>query len=557
MAIKPLSPTFAVSPQLSPADVKLAAEMGYRAIVSNRPDGEDAGQPTAAEMAALAAQYGLGFAHVPATSGAVTAADADRMRDALAQLDSPVLGFCRSGMRSATLWAMLEARSSRAETALQVTGAAGYDLSPLRATLGSMEGNSLAGGKTYDVVIVGGGAAGIATAASLLKRNGNLVIAVVDPAEYHFYQPGWTMVGAGVFTPEQTRHTEAEVMPDKVDWLRVAATAFTPDQNSVELADGRLLTYRVLVAAPGIKLAWDAIPGLSEALGKNGVTSNYRYDLAPYTRDLVKQLKGGRALFSQPPMPIKCAGAPQKAMYLSCDIWREAGVLSDIDVEFHNAGAVLFGVATYVPALMDYIRKYGIDLQLESKLVAVDGPNQVATFERKAMDGSIERIERPFDILHAVPPQVAPDFVAKSALAADSGFIDVDPATLRHVRYPNVFALGDAANTSNAKTAAAARKQAPVVAVNVLAALEGKEPVADYDGYGSCPLTVERGKIVLAEFGYGGKLLPSFPSWLLDGTKPSRAAWFLKERMLPPIYWQAMLKGREWMVHPHMIGKAA
>jgi sulfide:quinone oxidoreductase len=147
--------------------------------------------------------------------------------------------------------------------------------------------------------------------------------------------------------------------------------------------------------------------------------------------------------------------------------------------------------------------------------------------------------------------------VAKSPLAAANGFIDVDEATLRHPRYPNVFGLGDGAATSNAKTAAAARQQAPVVAVNVLAALEGKAPVADYDGYGSCPLTVERGKIVLAEFGYGGKLLPTFPKWLIDGTRPTRLAWFLKERMLPPLYWQGMLKGHELLARPHRIDAAS
>ena len=213
-------------------------------------------------------------------------------------------------------------------------------------------------------------------------------------------------------------------------------------------------------------------------------------------------------------------------------------------------------MATYVPALMDYIAKYGIDLQLDSNLIAVDGDRRIATFERKR-DGEITRIEREFDMLHAVPPQVSLDVVAKSPLAAASGFIEVDEATLRHKRYENVFGLGDGAGTSNAKTAAAARKQAPVVAVNVLAALDGKPPVADYDGYGSCPLTVERGKIVLAEFGYGGKLLPSFPAWLIDGTKPTKAAWFLKERMLPPIYWNAMLKGHELMAKPHRIGASA
>jgi sulfide:quinone oxidoreductase len=267
----------------------------------------------------------------------------------------------------------------------------------------------------------------------------------------------------------------------------------------------------------------------------------------------VKELKGGRALFTQPVMPIKCAGAPQKAMYLSCSIWERAGVLKDIDVQFHTAGAALFGVAAYVPALMEYVERYDAHLNLESRLVAIDGPAKVATFEQKRGD-ELERVEERFDMIHVVPPQTAPDFVRSSPLAAPSGFVEVDEATLRHPRYPNVFALGDACSASNAKTAAAARKQAPVVAVNALAALAGRDPVADYDGYGSCPLTVEKGKIVLAEFGYGGKLLPSFPDWLIDGTRPSRLAWLLKDTILPPVYWHGMLKGREWMVKPHLIG---
>lgn len=398
---------------------------------------------------------------------------------------------------------------------------------------------------SHIVVVIGGGSAGIATATSLLKRRPDLDIAIIEPGETHAYQPGWTMVGGGVFDIDITRRTMASVMPKNVTWIKAAAKSFQPDNNQVTLEDGSTVTYEALVVAPGIRLAWEKIDGLEATLGKNGVTSNYRYDLAPYTWELVQNLKQGRAIFSQPPMPIKCAGAPQKAMYLSCDHWLRSNVLDQIDVEFDNAGGVLFGVADYVPALMSYVEKYGINLKFNSTLVAVDGPGQKATF--KTENGEVTRA---FDMLHVVPPQVAPQFLADSPLAAESGFTDVDQHTLQHVRYPNVFGLGDGGSTPNAKTMAAARKQAPVVAVNLLQQLDGKGPRAGYDGYGSCPLTVERGKIVLAEFGYGGKLAPSFPSWLIDGTKPARLSWMLKADALPWIYWNGMLKGREWLAGP-------
>jgi sulfide:quinone oxidoreductase len=328
--------------------------------------------------------------------------------------------------------------------------------------------------------------------------------------------------------------------------------AFEPERNAVILDGCRVVKYEQLIVCPGLKLDWHAVEGLSETLGRNGVTSNYLYHLAPYTWERVQQLRGGRAIFTQPPMPIKCAGAPQKAMYLSADHWKRSGVLDAVEIEFYSAGAVLFGVPDYVPALMEYVTAYGIDLNFGNTLTRVDGPARTATFSGVNPDGSPRVVTREFDLLHVVPPQVAPDFIRVSPLADAAGWIDVDPATLRHKTWANIHALGDAANSSNAKTAAAARKQAPVVAHNVLAAMGKANGCAQYDGYGSCPLTVERGKIVLAEFTYGGKVAPSFPSWLIDGTRPSRLAWLLKERILPPLYWKGMLKGREWLAKPEL-----
>ena len=438
---------------------------------------------------------------------------------------------------------------------IETAGRAGYDLKALVRRI-------INGGKTpvevadasHDVVIIGGGAAGIAAAASLLARSPNLDVAIIDPADIHYYQPGWTMVGAGVFDAAFTARTMASLLPHGVHWIKAAVAAFEPERNAV-IRDGcRVVSYQQLVVCPGLKLDWQAIDGLSDTLGRHGVTSNYRYDLAPYTWKLVQALRGGRALFTQPPMPIKCAGAPQKAMYLSADHWKREGVLSNIDIQFCNAGAVLFGVADYVPALMEYVKAYDIGLNFGRTLVAVDGPGKKATFSQVQADGSKALLTQDFDMIHVVPPQKAPDFIRVSPLADVAGWIDVDPSSLRHKKYPNIFALGDAGNMSNAKTAAAARKQAPVVAHNLLALRGQAKGEASYDGYGSCPLTVERGKIVLAEFTYGGKLAPSFPKWLIDGTRPSALAWYLKERVLPPLYWDAMLKGREWLAKPEMVG---
>jgi sulfide:quinone oxidoreductase len=405
-------------------------------------------------------------------------------------------------------------------------------------------------GTSYDIVIVGAGSAGIATASSLLKRNGSLRIALIDPSSDHYYQPGWTMVGGGIFEPESTHRKTADLIPAGVDWIAQSVTGFAPDDNSVSLDNDVSLIYRHLVVAPGLKLDWAAVEGLEETLGKNGVTSNYRYDLAPYTWQLVQGLDSGKALFTQPPMPIKCAGAPQKALYLSASQWLTSGKLPNIDIEFYNAGGALFGVPAYVPALTAYMEKYGVGINYLHNLIKVDGARKTAWFKTADAEGNEQIVESRFDMLHVCPPQCAPDLIKNSELSGDGGWLEVDPASLQHKRYPNIWGAGDVMDTANAKTMAAARKQAPVVAQNICDAIAGQALSAAYKGYGSCPLTVENGKIVLAEFSYGGEVTPTFPGWLNEGTKPTRLAWFLKVRILPLVYWYGMLKAREWLAGP-------
>ena len=547
-----LSPQFAVSPQITPQDIPALKAQGYRAIIANRPDGEGADQPTFAEIEAAAHAAGMHARYIPISGGVVGDDDVEAFRSALRAMPGPVLAYCRSGTRSATLWSLAQADDMPMPQILAATSTAGYDLSGVVRRIANGGRTPVARpDATHDVVIVGAGAAGISVAASLLSRKPGLDIAIIDPADVHYYQPGWTLVGAGVFTADQTAKDLASLIPSGVTLIRGAVAAFEPASNAVILEGCRVVGYERLVVCPGLKLDWARIPGLVETLGQNGVTSNYRYDLAPYTWKLVQAMRRGRAIFTQPPMPIKCAGAPQKAMYLSGDAWHRAGVLKDIDIQFMNAGGVLFGVKDYVPALMNYVRKYDATLNFFHNLVRIDGPARTAWFDVAAPDTPVRRVEVAFDMIHVTPPQTAPDFIRVSPLADAAGWVDVDQATLRHRTHDNIWSLGDVMNAPNAKTAAAARIQAPVVAENIAADIDGRPACAQYNGYGSCPLTVERGKIVLAEFGYGGKLLPSFPKALIDGTRPSRAAWLLKERILPPVYWRGMLRGHEWMAKPN------
>jgi sulfide:quinone oxidoreductase len=554
MEFKTITDAITVSPQICPDDLTAIKEAGYRAIICNRPDGEASDQPTFEEIEAAAEKVGLEARYLPIVAGKVSDADAEDFGTALTELPGPVLAYCRTGTRSATLWSLSSAKTLEPSDILSKTKAAGYDMAGVvRRIVNGGKTPTDTGDAKYDIVIVGGGAAGIAAASSILQRRKGLEIALIDPADIHYYQPGWTMVGGGVFDASTTAKTMGSLIPKGVHWLKSAVAAFEPKDNAVVLDGCRVVKYDRLIVAPGLKLDWGAVDGLVETLGKNGVTSNYRYDLAPYTWELVKGLKQGRSLFTQPPMPIKCAGAPQKAMYLSANNWEEMGVLDKIDIQFMNAGGALFGIKDYVPALESYVERYGARLNFFHNLIAVDGPAKKATFKVTAPDEEDREVTLDFDMLHVTPPQTAPDFIRVSPLADAAGWVDVDQATLRHKEFDNIWSLGDVMNAPNAKTAAAARMQAPVVAANVVADIDGHGAQLQYNGYGSCPLTVEKGKIVLAEFGYGGALLPSFPKWLINGEKPSRLAWLLKEQVLPPVYWRAMLRGREWLARPEKI----
>jgi sulfide:quinone oxidoreductase len=400
----------------------------------------------------------------------------------------------------------------------------------------------------HTVLIVGGGAAGVSVANNMLRQDSKMDIGLIEPSEKHYYQPGFTIIGGGAYTLKQTTRNEADLINSKVHWIKDYAESFQPEQNSVTLRSGDVITYDYLVVCPGLQLDWGKIQGLKETLNKNNVCSNYSPDTCEYTWECIQSAESGVALFTQPTMPIKCAGAPQKIMYLAADRFRRKGILDKFTIEFCNAGPAMFGIPFFAKALTKVAAGYGVKTLFNHNLVAIDGPAKTATFETTDSNGNKQLVIKKFDMIHVTPPQSAPDFIKKSPLANAAGWVDVHENTLQHNKYPNIFGLGDATSTPNAKTAAAIRKQVPVVVDNILYLMNNKQIDPGYDGYGSCPLTTSLKTVMLAEFSYGGKVTPSFP--FLDPRKNRWIWWWGKTTGFPWMYWHLMLKGYRFDI-PH------
>ncbi len=394
----------------------------------------------------------------------------------------------------------------------------------------------------HNIVIIGGGAAGTSVAASLLRQRPQLDVAVIEPSDTHYYQPAFTLVGGGTYKLEDTARSQAQTLPAGAIWIRQAVSALHPEQQRVRLDNGVDVHYQTLVVAAGIELNWAAIEGLPEALGHGGVCSNYDPSLARYTWQCIDSLKAGRALFTQPSTPIKCAGAPQKIAYLAAHQWQKRQQSHQIQAQFYSGMGALFSVPDFVPHLQNVAIDYGIGINLKHDLIRVDGERHIATFKVTDQNGESHDVEETYDVLHVTPPQRAPQFVRDSTLANEAGWLNVDAHTLQNPEYPEVFSLGDASSLPTSKTAAAVRKQAPVVVKNLLAFLDQQPLTARYDGYTSCPLVTGYGEVMLAEFTYGGTVTPTLP---LNPFKRSRFYWVVKKHLLPPFYWRYMLRGKE------------
>lgn len=418
--------------------------------------------------------------------------------------------------------------------------------------------------KHYQILIIGGGTAGITLAAQLKRKKSSLQIGLIEPSEKHYYQATWTLVGAGAFDYKETEREEVDFIPKGVDWILDKATAIDPEKNEVCTATSGTFTYDYLIPVPGLVMAPELLPGLTEALNKGQVCSNYTNP--EHTWELLQQFKGGNAVFTQPITPIKCGGAPQKIMYLAESYFRKQGIRDKTNVLFATPGTTIFGVPEFAKTLTKVIKDRNILFNPYFAPTLIDGNKREITFRytkpgestyaiptnsplREELLGPLE-VKIHFDLLHLAPPQTAPPFIQQSKVSIQEGpgkgWIDVDMHTMQHKRYPNVFSIGDVAHLPTAKTGAAIRKQAPVLVENLLQLIAtGKVGSSSYEGYSSCPIVTDYDKMLLCEFKYDN-IRDSDPliTKFVDTTKEQYSMWLLKKYGLPMMYWNLMLKGR-------------
>lgn len=396
------------------------------------------------------------------------------------------------------------------------------------------------------VVIAGGGAAGLATAARLSRRLAGAEITILDRRREHFYQPGFTLVAAGLKGPSYVTGATGDFVPAGVRWIEESAAEFDPAGRKVVTDAGRTLPYDFLVVATGLTLDYGAIAGMDVArIGQDGLGSVYASpQAAAATWAAMSSFadRGGVALFGRPSTEMKCAGAPLKYAFLTDDTLRRRGTRGRAELIYNAHNRVLFSVPIVAEKVRMLYRDRGIRTNYEHELQAIDIGRKVATFRTPGGPKELQ-----YDFINVVPPMRAPEAVRNSPLrwqtgpfAAD-GWIEVDRATLRHSRFAEVFAVGDVAGVPKGKTAASVKWQVPVAVDHLVAQIAGRTSDARYNGYTSCPLITRIGRAMLVEFDYEDNLQPSFPG-VIAPLEELWITWMMKIVALKPTY-LAMLRG--------------
>ncbi|HSU02615.1 MAG TPA: FAD/NAD(P)-binding oxidoreductase [Nocardioides sp.] len=395
----------------------------------------------------------------------------------------------------------------------------------------------------HDVLIIGGGNAGISLAARL-RNDGLRDVAVVESRPVHRYRPLLNYVGAGEARMSELERPAADVLPDGCTSIPGEVVSVDAEGHTVGLASGRSIGWTTLVVCPGMDEDWDATPGLREAYAAEWAASTFDDDTASGVWPALRELRSGRVLFTVPPEPAPCGATALKPLFMACDHWQRTGVLDDLDVHLVLPGPSPLGLEGPDARLEQVLTAYGITVHRETQVSRLrDGAVTLASRGSTDSGPAGERVLEDVAYAHVVPHYRAPGWVVDSGLAGDhpAGLVDVDPQTLRHRRFPDIWSLGDVADLRTRPSGGALRKQAAVLAANI-EAVRADGTLEHYDGYTVMPITTSRHRLMLVEVDRDGRPQPTVP--FPDLTRPRAVTWWVDRYVLPQVYWRRILRGK-------------
>lgn len=391
--------------------------------------------------------------------------------------------------------------------------------------------------KHYRLIVLGGGAGGISTASRILSKKKDLKddVLIIEPGDYHYFQPAWPLVGSGEEKLEATRKPTEKVIPKGARWLQAAVENVDPIKREVT-ADGTVISYDYLIVALGIELNYDAIKGAKEFIGTNSVCTNYLYDYVKYTYESLKNTKTGNIIVTKPRSKIKGGVSAENSLFTMDDFVKQHD--RNVDIAFRSGRDEIFEVKKYNDSLISQMEEKHIDYKLNEELIEVKGDEKLALFKNTQTG---ETYTVPFEMIVITPPMHGPSVLKNSGLLDDDGWVDVDKHTMMHNKYTTVFSLGDSSSLPTVKMGGAVRKQLPVLVDNLIERMNDQEPSHKYDGRTACPIATEYGKLILAEFGYDR--IPTETTFL-NQADDKKIFYQFKKNMLPVMYWYAMLNGK-------------
>lgn len=386
------------------------------------------------------------------------------------------------------------------------------------------------------IVIVGGGLAGISTAARLKNRLDNPDITIIEPEPLSAsYQRGLTLVAAGIWDISQIQYNRDDKIPHGIKLIKGRATSFDPQNNTLTVDNKDLIAYKQLILATGVALNYAGIKGLSSSitsftkntdllknsgLTKNGLHSIFFRDGASATWRAIQQLIQKakthtsttklQAIFTHPNTEINCESASINIMYLVHSRLIEAKVRDKITMIYNTSSTNLHNVIEFHDAILKQFKQKNFIYNYSHNLFEINPENKVAIFEKYSqLDTKNEKIEMAYDFIHITPPMKEHNEITTSPLGSLKDQTLMNKETLQHVKFKNVWAIESSSVSAKHK----------VLVDNIISHMQNKNSSSKYTGYKAESFITNMGTAMLAEYDWSMKQQPSFP------LNPMQARW--------------------------------